>query len=262
MNAPPLARWQEEFADAVLGEADGAFASRVEPAGPDAARRIAIYRRSVAANLVRALRGAYPVVLRLVGDAFFEEAARRHARAHPPACGDLNRYGEGFPAFLREYPHAAALPWLADVARLEWAVHEASMAGDCAPIDFPALSAVPAEAQGALVFSLHPSVRLVRSRHPILAIWEANQPDRDGSPDRDAGEDLVMAWREAGVVRAAALAPREADFLEAVTAGSALGEAVGEPDWDLAGFLARLAAHGILGAFRTEIPGASPPISA
>ncbi len=262
MSAGDLEALQESFARAVLDDEPAALAARLHPGGDEAARRIAIYRRAVTANLVGALRGAHPVVVRLVGDSFFREAASRFARAQPPGSGDLNRFGRGFGAFLAGYEPAAPMPWLADVARLEWACHEASMAGDGEPLDFEALANVPPDAQGKLRFSLHPSASLVRSSWPILALWEANQPDRDGTPDRDDGEDCVLVWREAGEVRAVALDPRQAAFVEAITAGRALNEAVGEGDWDLPAFLERLARHGVLGAFRTEIPGTPPPIPA
>ena len=262
MSAGGLRALQESFARAVLGDDPAALTPYVDPGGDDAARRIAIYRRAVTANLVAALRGAHPVVVRLVGDAFFREAACRFARAHPPSAGDLNRFGSGFGEFLAGHPPAAPMPWLGDVARLDWACHEASMAGEGEPLDFAALARVPMEGQGALRFSLHPSVRVVRSGWPILAIWEANQPDRDGTPDRDGGEDCVLVWREAGIVRAARLDPREADCLEALAAGRPLDEAAGEADWGLPALLERLARHGVLGDFRSEMPASEPPISA
>ncbi len=124
------------------------------------------------------------------------------------------------------------------------------MAGDGETLDFAALAAVPGERQGALRFRLHPAVRLVRSPWPVLAIWEANQPDRDGTPDRDEGPDDVLVWREAGTVRATRLDLPEAAFVEALARGARLDEAAGEAQWDLPGFLARLAGSGVLDGFR------------
>jgi hypothetical protein len=261
VSAGELRALQEAFSRAVLDGDPGAAASFLEPGGEDAMRRLAIYRRAVTANLVGALRGAHPVIVRLVGDGFFHEAASRFARATPPHSGDLNRFGSGFADFLGTYSPAASMPWLADVARLEWACHEASMAADGEPLDFDALAQVPAHAQGDLRFSLHPSVGVVKSAWPILAIWEANQPDRDGTPDREEGDDRVLVWRESGTVRAVALGPRETGFVEALAAGRGLDDAAGDPDWDLPAFLEQLARHGVLGAFRTEIPGGPSPIS-
>src|SRR5690349_19822275 len=55
--------------------------------------RAAVYRRNVLANLHDALAAAYPVVRRLVGEAFFREAARQFTQAHPSTSGDLHAFG-------------------------------------------------------------------------------------------------------------------------------------------------------------------------
>ena len=255
MSTARLRPLQEAFADAVLGGDGQALAGLLEPAGAAAVSRIAIYRRGVGANLERALRTAYPVVLRLVGDAFLGEAARQYAAVQAPRCADLNRYGDGFADFLARYPYAASLPWLSDVARLEWAVHEASMAAEGEPPDFNALARVPAEQQAGLRLTLRPSVRVVRSDAPVLALWEANQPDRDGMPERTEGAERVLVWRASGTVRAVLLAAREADFVEALLQGRPLAVAVGEPDWDVGSCLQRLAQHGALGPFSVNPRG-------
>lgn len=252
MNGPRLAEWQARFARVILGDGEAGDAlALVDADAGTAERQLAIYRRAVTANLVGALRGAFPVLVRLLGDAFFREAAGRFARATPPESGDLNRFGAGFAAFLESHEPAASMPWLADVARLEWACHEASLAAEAEPLDLAALAQVPDSSQDRLRFAIHPAVRVVRSAWPILAIWEANQPALDGTPDRDEGADIVLVWRESGVVRAALLAGREADCLDALAAGATLGEAAGRAERDLPGFLERLARHGMLGAFRT-----------
>ena len=94
------------------------------------AERLAIYRRAVFANYRNALGATYPVVKKLVGEPFFHAAVDAFVLAHPSVSGDLNVYGGEFGAFLAGYGPAAALPYLPDVARLEWAMDEASRAAD------------------------------------------------------------------------------------------------------------------------------------
>jgi hypothetical protein len=258
-----LARWQVQFAAALADGDDAAFARHLAGDAGKATRRLALYRGAIAANRHGALRAAFPVVARLVGEGFFGEAARRHAQASPPGCADLNRYGAGFPDFLAAYPHASAMPWLADVARLEWARHESLGAADAPGLDFAALARVPEVEQPGLRFTLHPSVRLVRSAWPVLAIWEANQPDRDGTPDRDEGADDILAWREDPGIRLARLETAEFAFVGALASGLTLEEAGGvTPGWDFAPMLARLAARGLLAGFsgdgRPMAPDAEP----
>ena len=103
---------------------------------------------------------------------------------------------------------------------------------------------------------LHPSVRVVRSAWPVLAIWEANQPDRDGKPDREEGADDVLVWREAQKVRLARLSPPQAAFVQGLGRGLALEDAADvEGDWDLPALLRRLAHRGMFCGHSTAAAG-------
>lgn len=238
-----LAQLQREF-----------LASIFAAASPGAADRgLAIYRRNVLGGLHDALASTHPVARRLVGDAFFREAARAFARSSPSTSGDLHEYGGGFAAFLATYPHAAGLPYLPDVARLEWAVHESFHAADVPALDYAPLARVAPERYGELRFRLHPSVRLVRSPYPILAIWEANQGGRDGAPEGDANAQRVLVVREELSVRPRPLDPVDWTFLAALERGERLddvADAIGEAGGGyLAPALARYAAAGVIAGY-------------
>jgi len=211
-----LADRQREFLADLYGEAP-------------LAERAAIYRRNLFANLGDALGAAYPVVRRLVGEAFFSEAADRFARAHPSTSGDLHRYGDAFAAFLEGYEPARALGYLPDVARLEWAVARAFHAADARAFDFAALAAIPEDARGAIGLALQPAATLLQSDYPITAIWEANQPDRDGTPARAEGADRVLVYREGFAVHVRALSTDEWELLSALARGGTLGELAQDP---------------------------------
>ena len=118
-------------------------------------------------------------------------ASRRIATSgrHPPTGPCLFEYGATFPAFLEAFPPCAGHPYLADVARLEWAMNVASHADDAAPIAPAALESVRPEDVGRLVLRLDPSASWLRSPWPIDRIWRANQPDADpaGTVDLAAG---------------------------------------------------------------------------
>ena len=227
-----LAALQRDFLREVLEDESGASA------------RVEIYRRSARANHVGALAATYPVVKRLVGDAFFGEAARRHAATHPSTSGDLNEYGDGFAAFLAAYPPAASLPYLPDVARLEWACHECELAPDAPPFDFAALAGIAPEYYAGLRFTLHPSVRLVESPHPVVAIHAANAPERDGTPERTQGAQRALVHRVGACARVQACSASQFGLLRALAAGEALGDVEMAPD-----ALAHWVALGVISAF-------------
>lgn len=237
-----LARRQESFLEELFA-ASGPVAGGIE-----------VYRRTVLANLRGALAATYPVVQRLVGPSFFQEAADRFAHAHPSSSGDLNAYGARFPEFLAGYEHATVLPCLPDVARLEWACHESFLAADASALDLASLAAVPEERHGKIEFRLHPTVRLLASPHPVAAIWEANQPGRDGTPRRAEGVDRVLVHREAFAVNVTSLDPCEWDFLSALARGESLraaGDAVEKAHRErvLGSSFARFVAEGVIAGF-------------
>lgn len=235
-----LARRQREFLAALRGE------GTLPPS-------LAHYRGQLQAGWRAALADTYPVTERLVGPAFFAEAARRYAIARPSRSGDLHAYGEAFAAFLATYEHAAPLPWLADMARLEWALHAAQFAADAPPFDAAALAAVPTGRHGAIRLRLHPAVSLLRSTWPLVPWWEANQPGRDGTPvEGVAAGHGVLVTRADHAARPWTLDAAEWTALEAWTTGATLAEvadALGDGGARLPSLLARLFTAGAFRGF-------------
>jgi hypothetical protein len=246
-----LAAIQERILAAVL---DGT--SLVDATAPEDG--IDFYRASVAATLRESLAATCPVVERLVGAAFFGEAASAYAREHPSASGDLHRFGEAFAEFLERYAPARSLPYLPDVARLEWAIHESAHAADPRDFDFEALSRVAQSERPALRARLAPPVRLVRSPWPVLAIWEANQPGREGVPDRTDGPDHLVVRREQGVT-VTRIDAEAWDLLRALALGEPLERAasmLGAHAERLPALLAEWTAGAVIEGFHHEVTAA------
>ena len=239
-----LATLQREFLAAVAG--DG------EP-GDDG---LQVYRRNYLGNAHAALAAAYPVVRRLVGASFFEEAAARYAVAFPSTSGDLGERGAAFADFLSGYPPAAVVQCLPDVARLEWALHESERAPDAHVLDPAALARVTPDAAGSLRLAVHPAVRIVASVHPVLSIWEANQPGRDGTPGGDGSAETACVGRAGESARALRIDPPAARLLAAFMRGATLDEACDalgpEAPQHLAVALRTLAQAGVFAA--TSLP--------
>ncbi|MDB5458959.1 MAG: hypothetical protein JWO72_700, partial [Caulobacteraceae bacterium] len=117
-----LATLQREMAQGLLSGRFDAVRGQVL-AGPIAAdEALGLHRNTVLCALTNALRLTFPTVDALVGEAFFDQAARSFIDQQPPAQAWLTGYGAAFPEFLDRYPLAAGLPYLADVARLDAAV--------------------------------------------------------------------------------------------------------------------------------------------
>jgi hypothetical protein len=196
-----------------------------------AAARIAVYRNTIRANYRQALRATYPVVCALTAAPFFHAAVDAFAVAHPSRGGDLNVYGAEFGDFLDTYPHARDLPYLAGVARLEWAIDEAQRAADpsAAPDELlVALAAIPLEGVAQQRFALDASCRLLDSTYPVLRIWQVHQPDFAGEPDVDfdAPQESLLVRRDAGAVAIERIDAGEFAWLLALLRGETLGTAL------------------------------------
>ncbi len=217
-------------------------------------KRFAVYRNNVIVGLVNALRTRFPATEKIVGADFFFAMARLFVAAHPPRSKILSAYGEDFPDFIATFEPAAELPYLPDVARLEAARTRAYHAADAEPLspqDFGALD--PAQI-GNLRVTLHPSLQIVRSRHPVVTIWAMNAGDMALGPvDENRAEDALVS-RPGFDVLVRQLPPGGAAFLLALARGEALASAAGAAldeasDFDLAANLAGLIGSGATTSF-------------
>ena len=256
---PSLSELQRGFAAAtVFGDSTALASLGVRDHRLGAAERMAIYRNNVFANYRKALSATYPVVQALVGRAFFGAAVEIFVRAHPSTRGDVNRYGGALARFLASYPPAHGLPYLPDVARLEWAIDQAAIAAEAGALDLESLAAVAESALGSLRFDLHPSARFVVSPYPIFRIWQANQPGHESDEPVDLGEgrDRLLVVRGVDGVWIDRLTPGAYAFLVALGRNLALSDAVeraatADAAFDLGDALRRYIAARAIVAFHT-----------
>lgn len=209
------------------------------------AARFAVYRNNLVESLTGALADVYPVVRQLVGEAFFRGLARAFLRAHPSRAGHLQPFGAELPSFVAAFPPAAGLPYLGDVAALEWACHEAWHEAEWPALDPARLGALPSADLPALRLHLQPSARLVASRYPVLRIWQANQPEaRDAAVSLDEGGVRLLVVQHDLEVEFQHLDAGEHAWLRQLATGAtvlraAAAACAADPAFDLGATLAR-----------------------
>ena len=188
--------------------------------------RMALYRGNLHAGWMRALGDAYPVVRQLVGEEFFEGLAPAYGAAYPSQDPDLAGFGAHLPSFLEGFAPAASLPYLPDVARLEWALHRAWLAPDVAPASIALLAGLSPESLDAVRFTLRPSAAVLRSPWATVALWRAHQADGPALPSRVDKPCTALVTRAGWTVEVVELDGFEATLLERLAAGAAFGEAL------------------------------------
>ena len=231
---------QCRFAEAVLGEDTGRLEAHIVAGSMSASDRLSIYRESVFGILTSALASVYPVVQQLVGEEFFRSACRVYVRRYPSISGDLHEFGGAFPTFLGEFPPAAELAYLPDVARLEWCVHRVFHAAAHPPLSVERLATVSPSNYEALRFEVHPACRLLSSDFPVHRIWQVNQADYRGDQrvDLAQGGCRLLICRGTDGIEVHPLTPGEFALLEALAADTPLATAAAlanevEPEFEL-----------------------------
>lgn len=209
---------QHAFARALLTGEGLPPVFRRGPVPVEAALRV--HRNTVLGAGVNALRLSCPTVDRLVGEAFFDQAAAAFVRSSPPRVARLSAYGEGFAEFLAGHAPAAALPYLPDVARLDLAIDRA--------VRTP---------QGERRFVLEAGVMLALPAG-LTVLWLDYPADRirdaleAGDDAALAGIDLtprprpLLVWRSGEASTIAAVSAPAAAFAGALIAGGAADAAL------------------------------------
>ncbi len=201
--------------------------------GGRAARALEAYRANAQAIAERALAAAFPTVQAMVGADDFKHLAREFWHAHPPRRGDLGEWGDAFAAWLQAHSAMAPWPYLADSARLDFALHRNERAAD-AIFDAASPSLLESTDPVRLHMRLMPGTALIRSAWPVVSIYRAHRLEGEAAEIafasvRDAvevrrGEDAMVVrqgWRAVVV----ALTPTQARWTQSLLAGANLDQA-------------------------------------
>lgn len=226
-----LAQQQQALLDALLGSPTEAAAQALAGAvATPWARGLQVYRANGRALAQRALGAAYPVLVQLLGEDSFSALAQAFWQAQPPRRGDMNQWGETLADFLAGDAQLQDLPYLPDVARLEWALHRCAQTAD-ATAEPASYQRLMDEDPARLTLVLAPGCTLLASAWPVASIVTAHhteQPDLGTAAERlRAGlGETALVWREGLRPRVRAVWPGEAALLSALQAGASLAAAL------------------------------------
>lgn len=247
----PLDTLQQQFMSALQhGSPITLGPSRIAPE-----QGLAIYRRNYLENHLTALTDTYASVLALTGDAYFRQLGRRYLAAFPSKSGDLNDYGEHFADFLAQLlpnaPGGDRLPYLPDLARLDWACFHTLRAPNGGENTLSALARWPVERQGLARIKLHPACTLLSSAYPLHAIWQLAQ-GKDMTVDLDHGGETVLISRPYGVITVSLLDTTDALLLNQWLQGHTLAETLQDvvaqlPETDVPAIFSRINSLAIVG---------------
>lgn len=201
---PDLATFQRSFATAILDDR--------QPEPSIRSHAFSVYRNTSARGTIEALRATYATVNELLGDDGFTQVALEYRRQERPVGPVLSDYGSGFAKFLARQPWTCELPYLADVARIDWLWLESFLSAD--------VETMQSHGGYGSRIRLHPATRVAWLSTPALTIWQAHRQPQ-------GFDELEPEWREEGALitrRGMEVMARPIDrachFLLLVSAGS------------------------------------------
>jgi hypothetical protein len=221
---PSLRDVQLRFFDAVAGggTVDAELGAVVCGQGElDAAARIAIYADMYRARLLDVLREDFPRTRAVLGDEAFSGMASRYLVRHPSVHPSVRHLGARFADHLAVEP--GPCPFVADLARLEWARVEVFDAADAEPLRLTDLHAIAPEEWPRLTLRPIAACRVVTAGWPVHRIWAA-AAGPGVEVEWTAAPATVRVWREGWSVSHAAMGVTETVALRAIEHGASFAE--------------------------------------
>ena len=217
---------QSDFIRAVLDPARAAPADVTSHTARRPVKRFDVYRNNVYFGLIEALAAQFPAIARLLGKEMFLNTAKAYIARHPPHSPLLFRYGEDFCGFLEAAAPLRDYPYLGDVARLEWLWMQAYHAPDAEPLGAEGLAQIPQDKLESVRLALHPSLRLLNSKYPVVSIRHTNLADEEVAPVELSGAgDGALIIRTHLEVEVRRLHPGALGMFRRLQEGATLGEA-------------------------------------
>lgn len=192
--------------------------------GTPGVERLSVYAGGYVARTQQALAEAYEAVHHVLGERAFSELAQRYAARFSSHDYNLSFRGRHLPECLTTDPLTGRLPFLPDLARLEWLVSQAFHAFEQPPLDPASLSGFSLDGWDRVRVVFQPSVGVVASPWPILDIWEARtRPRHEVDLDLVNRPQRVLVSRQGLTVRCELLEEPQDVLLEGLLAGRTLG---------------------------------------
>ena len=224
---PSLSKLQETLLnDIYTGSSDSL--EYLDARVPDVEGRLNIYKNNTRLNLIDTLKNIYPVTHQLVGEEFFKTMARHYVIQVPMEVGNRNAYGSEFSDFINGFSEAKSLPYLSDMARLEYAYFNAGVTEEKETLTQEGLQATLGEF-GDVSFELNSNASYVDLTFNVDELWFLHQSDGAdfSSFELIEGSRTVLVLRDASQMTwMKVLSAETAAFLADVSLGKSFAESM------------------------------------
>jgi len=218
-----LANLQRNFQSLILqGSHDGVAVDGHEE--QEIQRRLSIYSTAYRLRLHDALASNFSVLQLHAGPDAFREIAEHYTRDHPSTSFSVRDFGVELSSWLKV--HRESAPWLADLAKFEWAMNAAFDAPNATTISSDALARFDVEDWALLQFRFAPCVQRFHMTTNAQELYDDAVRQADAR-DRATLPQAVewLAWRQDLTAHYRFLEAPEALALDALRDGATFGDA-------------------------------------
>jgi hypothetical protein len=140
--------------------------------------RLALYGDFARGNTRDIVRKLYPLTSKLLGEAVFVPLVEAYRATRPARSYDINRLGEGFPAFVADEAVVRGLPaWVPELARFEW-------------VDFAVFASEEEVPTRVERLTVNPTLQVLPMTFRVCVCVRAKA---EAPPE--PGEELALLWR-------------------------------------------------------------------
>ena len=189
---------QTDFCQAVISGEKTDVGCLIHAGDFNAERRLQVYRNNIKATLTESLSAVFSVTEAIVGKEYFKFLASKYIAKYPPDNGTIHGFGNQLAEFIQTMDELQSFLYLSDVARIDWACHQAYHARSETPVTIDCLAKFTPDDYENLQFRQHPSVTVLASKYPVFEIWSYGAADSENTPAPDINTDgqNVLVVRE------------------------------------------------------------------
>ncbi|MEM8593721.1 MAG: DNA-binding domain-containing protein [Pseudomonadota bacterium] len=217
-----LIDWQNALVAAIVDDESSSVHALVSQ--PE---RVAVYQNNARHGLVGVLKLNYEHCAQVLGDVYFDSLAMRFVRACFPNENSLNCYDERFVDFIEQQASLeeglSELPYLVDLARLDFAMTRCGHASSDDPTALARFSNAPPEQQMNAVVKVGSGVCVLTSAWPLADIVRLNRGEIDevSLDDTTSLRSYCVAQID-GQIAVNEMTPSQAELLVAAQQGAPL----------------------------------------
>lgn len=190
--------------------------------GTPGVERMEVYAEGYKARTHEALSEIYETIRQLLGHEKWHELTDLYAEKFPSVEYNLNVMGKQLPELIRQHP-IKDMPFLQDLARLEWLVSEAFHAFDQKPFERAHLAKIVPEDWEYAQLCFQPSVSLFTASWPVMDLWKNRKDLKPASLVKEERQYLLVS-RQEFQIRCELLNEFQHHLIQGLLCGKTLGE--------------------------------------